>query len=128
MAASILDWRSRSDAPRPYGAKSDYYLGLDPPYVAKNSNFEMVEELAWVRGFENSPLMPRLHEWLTVQGVAAGSECQYRAPAGITSIGLGSGPQPNHNRRQADHAVSQYPGNRPVESGPQTGSTAVADF
>jgi general secretion pathway protein K len=72
MVASILDWRSRSDAPRPYGAKSDYYLSLDPPYVAKNSNFEVVEELAWVRGFENSPLIPRLHEWLTVQGVAAG--------------------------------------------------------
>jgi len=72
MVDSIQDWRSRGDAPRPYGAKSDYYLSLDPPYVAKNSNFEAVTELAWVRGFENSPMIPRLCEWLTVQGVSLG--------------------------------------------------------
>ena len=72
MVDSIQDWRSRGDAPRPYGAKSDYYLSLDPPYVAKNSNFEAVTELAWVRGFENNPLIPRLCEWLTVQGASMG--------------------------------------------------------
>jgi general secretion pathway protein K len=72
MVDSIQDWRSRGDTPRPYGAKSDYYLSLDPPYVAKNSNFEAVTELAWVRGFENSPLIPRLCEWLTVQGTSSG--------------------------------------------------------
>jgi len=72
MVDSIQDWRSRGDAPRPYGAKSGYYLSLDPPYVAKNSNFEAVTELAWVRGFENSPMIPRLCEWLTVQGVSLG--------------------------------------------------------
>ena len=72
MVDSIQDWRSRGDAPRPYGAKSDYYLSLDPPYVAKNSNFEAVTELAWVRGFENSPMIPRLCEWLTVHAVTVG--------------------------------------------------------
>lgn len=64
---SIQDWRSRGDQPRPNGAKSAYYLGLEPPYVARNGPFEVVEELAWVRGFEGSPLIPRLGEWLTVQ-------------------------------------------------------------
>lgn len=72
MVDSIQDWRARSDVARPFGAKSDYYLGLDPPYVVKNSNFETVEELAWVRGFENSPLIPRLSDYLTVQGVGVG--------------------------------------------------------
>ena len=58
---------SVSRPPRPYGAKSAYYLNLEPPYVSKNGNFETVEELAWVRGFESSPLIPRLNQWLTVQ-------------------------------------------------------------
>jgi general secretion pathway protein K len=72
MVDSLLDWRTNDPFPRPYGAKSTYYLGLSPPYVAKNSNFETVEELAWVRGFEDSPLIPQLNRWLTVQGVNRG--------------------------------------------------------
>ena len=66
MVDSILDWRSRGSYPRLYGAKDAYYLSLAPPYVAKNGKFETVEELAWVRGFEASPLIPRLSRWLTV--------------------------------------------------------------
>jgi general secretion pathway protein K len=67
MVDSIQDWRTRGDQPRANGAKSAYYLGLEPPYVARNGPFEVVEELSWVRGFEGSPLIPRLGEWLTVQ-------------------------------------------------------------
>jgi general secretion pathway protein K len=67
MVDSILDWRTRGDYPRPYGAKSAYYLSLDPPYVPKDGKFETVEELAWVHGFEASPWIPRLSQWLTVQ-------------------------------------------------------------
>ena len=67
MVDSIQDWRTKDASPRPYGAKSPYYLSLDPPYVAKNGNFETVEELAWVRGFEATPLIARLNQWLTVQ-------------------------------------------------------------
>ncbi len=67
MVDSIQDWRTKESSPRPYGAKSAYYLSLDPPYVAKNGFFETVEELAWVRGFADSPLIPRLGQWLTVQ-------------------------------------------------------------
>jgi general secretion pathway protein K len=88
MVDSIQDWRSKGDSPRPYGAKSDYYLGLDPPYVAKNSTFEAVEELAWVRGFENSPLIPRLWEWLTVQGVAAGVNINTAPLPVLAALGL----------------------------------------
>jgi general secretion pathway protein K len=67
MVDSLQDWRTKEEFARPYGAKSAYYLGLQPPYVAKNGKFETVEELAWVRGFEGSPLIPRLHQWFTVQ-------------------------------------------------------------
>ena len=72
MVDSILDWRSSEGQARLYGAKSRYYLGLKPPYVAKNGSFESVEELAWVRGFEASPLVPRLSHWLTVKNTGTG--------------------------------------------------------
>ena len=72
MVDSLLDWRTKDTSPRPYGAKSAYYLKLDPPYVAKNSNFETVEELAWVHGFEASPLIPRLNQWLSVAAIEGG--------------------------------------------------------
>jgi general secretion pathway protein K len=88
MVDSILDWRVRSDAPRPYGAKSDYYLNLDPPYVVKNSNFETVEELAWVRGFENSPLIPRLSDYLTVQGTSPGVNINTSPLPVLQAVGL----------------------------------------
>jgi general secretion pathway protein K len=72
MVDSILDWRTKGSYPRLYGAKSPYYLSLDPPYVAKNGKFETVEELAWVRGFEASPLIPQLGRWLTVSPASGG--------------------------------------------------------
>ncbi len=89
MVDSILDWRSAGDTPRPYGAKSDYYLSLEPPYVAKNRNFEVVEELAWVRGFENSPLIPRLWEWFTVQGTGTGVNVNTAPLQVLQAMGLG---------------------------------------
>jgi general secretion pathway protein K len=67
MVDSIQDWRTRGDVARPYGAKSAYYLRLDPPYVAKNGFFDTVEELAWVHGFEGYPLISQLGEFLSVQ-------------------------------------------------------------
>ncbi len=69
MVNSILDWRTDGETPRPFGAKSDYYLRLDPPYPAKNGKFEVVQELAWVRGFRGSPFIARLSNWLTVQPI-----------------------------------------------------------
>jgi general secretion pathway protein K len=72
MVDSIQDWRTKGSYPRLYGAKSPYYLSLDPPYVAKNGKFETVEELAWVRGFEASPLIPQLSRWLTVSPASGG--------------------------------------------------------
>jgi len=71
MVDSLLDWRSRGEQARAFGAKSEYYLGLNPPYVAKNGRLDVVEELAWVRGFEGLALLPRLGNWLTVAGGGA---------------------------------------------------------
>jgi len=88
MVDSIQDWRSRGDQPRPYGAKSNYYLGLDPPYVVRNGPLEVVEELAWVRGFANSPMLPRLGEYLTVQSVGQGININSAPLAVLLALGL----------------------------------------
>jgi hypothetical protein len=50
IADAILDWIDEDDESREYGAESDYYLGLDPPYSAKNAPLDTVEELLLVRG------------------------------------------------------------------------------
>lgn len=68
MVDSIEDWRTKGDRPRPYGARNAYYQGLDPPYPAKGGRFDVVEELAWVRGFTGSNLRA-LSSFLTVQSL-----------------------------------------------------------
>lgn len=52
LADAIIDWRDEDDTPNSfYGAESDYYFSLNPPYRAKNRYFESVEELLMVKGF-----------------------------------------------------------------------------
>jgi type II secretory pathway component PulK len=48
---SLMDWRTSGGAPRPNGAKDEYYQALDPPYKCKQAPFSTVEELLLVRGF-----------------------------------------------------------------------------
>ncbi len=46
----ILDWVSPEDQPRFNGAKSDYYLRLDPPYYCKNGYIDDISELLRIKG------------------------------------------------------------------------------
>ncbi|HEV3142271.1 MAG TPA: type II secretion system protein GspK, partial [Gemmataceae bacterium] len=50
VADSIIDWIDTDDDPRANGAESSYYLGLSPPYRAKNGPLDSVEELLLVKG------------------------------------------------------------------------------
>jgi len=50
IADSILDWIDPDDQPRPSGAESDFYLGLNPPYQAKNGPLDDLTELVLIRG------------------------------------------------------------------------------
>jgi type II secretory pathway component PulK len=50
IADSILDWIDPDDEPREFGAESEYYSQLDPPYAPKNGPLETIEELLLVRG------------------------------------------------------------------------------
>lgn len=51
LIAALLDWREPGTAPRPGGAKDEYYNTLKPPYRCKQGPFDTVEELLLVKGF-----------------------------------------------------------------------------
>ena len=70
IVASIQDWRDNDTLTRVRGAERDYYLSLKPPYISQDGAFATVEELAWVRGLFQSPLIPQFSKWLTVQKTA----------------------------------------------------------
>ena len=50
IAAAIIDWRDKDDTPQPVGAESEYYLGLEKPYTARNGPFVTVREVLLVKG------------------------------------------------------------------------------
>jgi general secretion pathway protein K len=51
LAAALTDWRDPDDfVTSGGGAESDYYLGLDPPYRAKNGPIDDINELLKVKG------------------------------------------------------------------------------
>lgn len=47
---AIEDWRDGDQNTRLNGAESDYYLGLNPPYVAKDGMMDDIAELLLIRG------------------------------------------------------------------------------
>jgi general secretion pathway protein K len=50
VAASIKDWRDADHLVSLGGAENDYYHGLKESYQCSNSEFELVEELLFVKG------------------------------------------------------------------------------
>jgi type II secretory pathway component PulK len=45
FADIIHDWVDPDDSPMPYGAESNYYQALKPPYPAKNNAMDSIDEL-----------------------------------------------------------------------------------
>lgn len=52
---AILDWVDKDEDNHLSGAESDYYLGLDPPYVAKNGPLDDISELLLIKGIYENP-------------------------------------------------------------------------
>jgi len=50
VANYILDWIDRDEATRINGVESDYYEGLQPPYLAKNAPIDDLSELLLIKG------------------------------------------------------------------------------
>ncbi len=67
---SILDWADADEFHRPNGAESDYYQSLNPPYNAKNGDFDSVAELRRVKGVSHE-MFAALEKVLTVYPVGA---------------------------------------------------------
>lgn len=55
VADSIQDWVNPGELPRPAGAKSDYYQGLNPPYNCKDAPMDDISELLLVKGIMDHP-------------------------------------------------------------------------
>jgi general secretion pathway protein K len=54
ISDSILDWIDKDEDNHLSGAESDYYIGLNPSYMAKNGPMDDISELLLVKGvFEN---------------------------------------------------------------------------
>ena len=49
-ADAVLDWLDADDIPRKYGAETEYYARLTPPYTARNGPLVSLDELLLVRG------------------------------------------------------------------------------
>jgi general secretion pathway protein K len=56
IAAAIVDWRDKDDDPRPVGAESEYYSGLEKPYHTRNESFITVREVLLVKGITKEAL------------------------------------------------------------------------
>lgn len=58
----IIDWRDTDDVPGAQGAESDYYSGLQSPYLCRNASFETVRELQLVKGITESLLSEHMSD------------------------------------------------------------------
>jgi general secretion pathway protein K len=52
LLAAWGDWLDEDDGVRNDGAEEEYYLSLDPPYLPRQGQFESVDELLLIRGFD----------------------------------------------------------------------------
>lgn len=65
LADALVDWMDADNTSQLQGgAEDEYYLGLNPPYLASNRPLTDVTELALVRGF-NSAVRARLRPYVT---------------------------------------------------------------
>jgi len=69
LAACIKDWRtSGSELSIPEGsAKNSYYEGLQFPYDAKNSDFEVLDELLLVKDVDDN-VFDKIKDYVTIYG------------------------------------------------------------
>jgi len=68
VSSSIIDWRDQdSDLSSPNSAEDSYYRFLKNPYEAKDSDFEVLEELILIRGMDKD-IFEKIKDYLTVYG------------------------------------------------------------
>ena len=70
---AILDWREADLQPRFEGAKDEYYLNLTRPYLTKLRNFDTVDELLMVKGFDADLIFEPQEQTIGTALLTAGS-------------------------------------------------------
>lgn len=61
----IIDWLDPDSVELPGGAESDYYLGLKPPYAARNGPMPTLGDLRLIKGIDDATFA-RLRNYVTV--------------------------------------------------------------
>jgi len=61
----IIDWLDPDSIELPGGAESDYYLGLKPPYAARNGPMPTLGDLRLIKGIDDATFA-RLRNYVTV--------------------------------------------------------------
>lgn len=94
LADALVDWIDPDSVPQPQeGAEDEYYLGLNPPYVAPNRHLSDVGELARIKGFDRAtrarlrPFVAALPGFTTVNVNTAKPEV---LAAVIEGLGIGN--------------------------------------
>jgi len=64
LADTLADWVDSDNLPQPSGAEDEYYLALNPRYLAANRPLVDIGELALVRGFDDN-VRARLRRYVT---------------------------------------------------------------
>ena len=65
LANTLVDWIDADSEPQPQGgAEDEFYLALQPPYLAANRPLTDLAELAFVRGFDDD-VRARLRPFVT---------------------------------------------------------------
>ncbi|MFH0918151.1 MAG: hypothetical protein V1830_03350, partial [Candidatus Omnitrophota bacterium] len=69
LAACVLDWRDADSelSLASGGAEDSYYNNLPFPYGAKNSDFEVLDELLLVKGFDDN-VFEKIKDYVTIYG------------------------------------------------------------
>jgi hypothetical protein len=70
IAHSILDWIDPDTEPRLNGVESDYYQGLDPPYLCKDGPLDELDELLLVNGLTRDMYYGSPQELLNPEGLS----------------------------------------------------------
>ena len=89
LASSLADWLDADSDPQPNGgAEDEYYLALQPPYLAANRPLSDVAELALVRGF-NDQVRARLSPFVSALPANTAINVNTASPEVLSAVIVG---------------------------------------
>jgi general secretion pathway protein K len=80
------DWKDSDDLKRLNGAEKEYYLKRDPPYTPRNGEFETLDEMRLIKGFDALFKDITLDEVFTLYGEFSGVNPNLATPATLALL------------------------------------------